>query len=503
MNITEKTIQHIQETKYMKQFYPELKTIKQLGIILETDDTMSLYKGRQISNIASADKTFLDIMFISMTMASYTITSLFQSLTEYLINDDICGNLSEDLLHGSRFVDWVNVLTYLAERLEKKVYTNIILSLFYECYLTKTDLANATNEWGNHFFTYFNEFLLENNIIIDYSQSVNLEAIIHMKKMINISLICFYDEHTSYFDDLFTNWNISETLNHILTNPEICENLEDILIKLEKKYVNSDIFSKVDYNKYIHYSEHTDEYDIDDGYPMEINKKYLHNHIDDIADIDDIDDIDDIADIDDCYPMEINKKYNKYTYVSYEDNINKILFPLGMKIHENSHTTILGSFVAHGFGLTEENIVNDILNVMKYYRHSIGYLDPTIDLETIYLTMAIANDIMINYDAFCDNLESKKQLPHMYPMEFIIRVLSKLYKVGINFYSNNRNENKILEFNNENYSDIIKIFEQREYEYYTLKDISMEFTPINSKRILKTISKPIQKKRPGKEIVYD
>jgi hypothetical protein len=153
----------------------------------------------------------------------------------------------------------------------------------------------------------------------------------------------------------------------------------------------------------------------------------------------------------------------------------------GMKIYKDYYG-ILMTFVYHNFAQEESQLVKMIINLMEDSRNDPGIINKydDIDLETSFMMYAISNDINETYDSFLIKLEDKFELPTYYPIEYILRILSRMLSVIIYFYDDDLTCTIIDNTINQIYQQPIQICQQNLFKYYLLySQNDDEFSPLN------------------------
>ena len=87
----------------------------------------------------------------------------------------------------------------------------------------------------------------------------------------------------------------------------------------------------------------------------------------------------------------------------------------------------------------ESQLANAIVHIMEVSRNEPGIFNKydDIDLETSYMMIAMSNDISDSYDIFLAEISERQDLPLSYPLEFVMRIISRLLNIPIHLYETN------------------------------------------------------------------
>ena len=114
-------------------------------------------------------------------------------------------------------------------------------------------------------------------------------------------------------------------------------------------------------------------------------------------------------------------------------NLLEIFTPYLEEFKQHNHT---GTDI-HGHDLTNMNNLSYLIaDAMTTERNTMGFFNKydEIDLETPYTLLAVNMDKdLMSYDEFVNHLFIKNKLPFYYPVEFILRILSRILNVVIHF----------------------------------------------------------------------
>lgn len=155
---------------------------------------------------------------------------------------------------------------------------------------------------------------------------------------------------------------------------------------------------------------------------------------------------------------------------------------IGMELYpEYELNNILTLFVKHNLVKDEGQLLDMIVNIMEKNRYDFrifGKYDDT-DLDMSYTLSALGNDIKMSYDEFLTNIKTKRTLTN-YPIEFILRLISRILNVTIHFYDTYMScitiDNNIYQY----YTQPIIIYQTNYFNYYLLYPKGQQFEPIGN-----------------------
>ncbi|XWV24967.1 putative ORFan [Tupanvirus deep ocean] len=205
-----------------------------------------------------------------------------------------------------------------------------------------------------------------------------------------------------------------------------------------------------------------------------------------------------------------SNNFNAYWYEyneSKKEDAKLKIDKMGYKLYpEKGLNNILTPFVMHNFVKSTQDLVKLIVSFMETSKNDPGTFNKydAIDLESAFMLVAMSNEINKTYNEFLTTMKEKYILPGEYPIEFILRLVSRIFNVVIHFYD----ENIIFtEFDNTLYqmhNQPITIFQLSLMDYYMLLPKEEEFIPIcnndhnknnNQNQISVTNNKTVIKKK--------
>lgn len=198
------------------------------------------------------------------------------------------------------------------------------------------------------------------------------------------------------------------------------------------------------------------------------------------------------------YPAE--KKNKKYAYwmnhMGYSPACTKSSFDIAMEKANQYNLSVypekplhnmLEVFVQHKLVENVEVIISRIASMMIEHRNNspgIFNMYDTTDLETAFQLLSLSNDIRETYDSFLSTLLEKHLLPTEYPIEFVLRLVSRILDVDIIYYQQNMHPTEIKNSLHHKYNQPIRIYHTNLSDYYILYPSDGEFIPINIKKII-------------------
>jgi hypothetical protein len=149
------------------------------------------------------------------------------------------------------------------------------------------------------------------------------------------------------------------------------------------------------------------------------------------------------------YPNSHNNEKSKTIYHGNKnlEHANEHLSSIGYYAINNTQKLwmhmIEDCFVEHGFASNTNEIARLVYHVMSTEKDTCGFTNKydTITLYEHFVIISIANNIDYSYEYFMSLLSTYEKIPFEYPIEFLMRILSRCYDVNILFYSG-----KLMEF---------------------------------------------------------
>jgi len=194
------------------------------------------------------------------------------------------------------------------------------------------------------------------------------------------------------------------------------------------------------------------------------------------------------------YTLEHKNSLEKYTIsiydfggVNFYHNRKRIAIKkaeeYGMKLYpENEINDILMLFVYHKIVDSVDILISLLINLMETGRFEPGIFSQydDSDLETSYMLISMSNDIINTYDSFLDELVLTRKLNRIYPIEFVLRLISRILNVDIKFYNESMERTNIDNSVYKVYYAPIIIYQLGDSKYYLMHSNLEEFSPISN-----------------------
>jgi len=188
---------------------------------------------------------------------------------------------------------------------------------------------------------------------------------------------------------------------------------------------------------------------------------------------------------DEIFSMSNSVEYNGYKKINEKNKLMAVteLEKLAMQLYPTKGTiNILTLFVLHNFIQNVSDLIVLITEMMESCKNDPGVFDKhsDVDLETSFALITTSNNIDITYDLFLSQIKNKSFIECAYPIEFILRLISRILNVSIILYYFNTD---MVSINIDNeiypmYDKSVIIFQISSLEYYTVHYSNEEFMPI-------------------------
>lgn len=126
---------------------------------------------------------------------------------------------------------------------------------------------------------------------------------------------------------------------------------------------------------------------------------------------------------------------------SIKDSVNSKLYKIGMELLETPSSKnfihdVIDCFIDYGIVITQQEVIEQILDVLTTEYNTPGFTNKYDNITPYdhYVLITVANDIKTTYSNFIGSLINNKKLPLDYPIEFILRILSRLFNLIVNLY---------------------------------------------------------------------
>ena len=496
--ITDTQIKHMNDTLLFKPMcdFPPV-TVKKMKMFIESLDTFDImYNDNTITltDISEMSHIKLDILFMLLRLIESVDDYLMNYFDKKIIIDNLKKIFSSDevvkQLKSSPYEeqDVMHLLDdFITEiSLDLHVFVRNIIRHDYpklDFDGIKFDLCNKFSKLFD--IVYFKKYLIKLNVKFDRLFFTKYDEIIN--DIVNKTISMINDEYTRCHEEFI---DIIMLLGSPVTESNaINEKFNDLQTIFYRSKLDTSYSAGINA-----YNDELNEDDIDQF------------NVSDIGEDDDNDnDYTFMADDDNQQPpayshysslyprtFNMNNGWNNgwnSTQTNYRskmdiDNANTKLKSLGLEILKSDRfelkSSILLPFVTHHFSSDTREIIELILLTLRFEKSTPGIINQfdTEDLESTYNLFSLVSDKPMKYDEFCEYLDRMKDLPYDYPVEIILRLLSRIFNVRIDFYQTNGELLHIDNTLNCTFDDTVKIYQVNELSFYTAKPIDIDFVPI-------------------------
>ena len=185
-----------------------------------------------------------------------------------------------------------------------------------------------------------------------------------------------------------------------------------------------------------------------------------------------------------------------------KNTANQKLLPHGYQIIETNTNswmnTIVDCFVEYGFAQNRQEICMYIGCVLESERYTPGYTNKydTTTLYDHYVLVSLANENSTSYDRSIQQIMGQSNIPYDYPIEILLRILSRIYNVNIVFITynltsifvdnsiyDNPKQIAIYQYNPDSYCNIMPI----ESAQTTQQPTNHVYAPTTTKQLLNDV----------------
>lgn len=174
-----------------------------------------------------------------------------------------------------------------------------------------------------------------------------------------------------------------------------------------------------------------------------------------------------------------------------DEPMDEPIMPTMNKLYENgmssypdhAYNDVLDSFVFHCLVPSKIELINIILYMIMDGRHKPGIFNKydTIDLETAFMLLTVSYDIELTYDEMIQSLEQKSMLPNDCPLEFILRLVSRILNVTINYFDYQLSLTEIDNTIHQDHHRTIALYQESPSCFYLLYPKNGDFIPLGLK----------------------
>lgn len=180
------------------------------------------------------------------------------------------------------------------------------------------------------------------------------------------------------------------------------------------------------------------------------------------------------------YAFWLRSNYEHDPLITITKRVNKI----GMSLYpDHSYSDVLDSFVLHHLVSSKLELVNIILKVMQTSRYEPGIFNKydTIDLETAFMLLTVSYDIALTYDEMLQMLEQHQVLPKDCPLEFVLRLISRILNITIDYFDYRLSLTQIDNAGYQLHNQTVILFQSSAFCFYLLYPKDSEFIPLGFK----------------------
>lgn len=471
-------IPEIENTIWFKQiiYYP--LNLAEMDFFLAQMDILHVFKNLVVNDILKMGFIRLDALLFILKKINLETVKFCEHIISAYFEKQFNELFFSKIMVGSNYKNMHSVNTFLDEfHMDISEYTVRFLTLFQKIIEKETD---PTKEISNKLMRYCHRLLHS-----DYYKIILNEFGVTVKRN-------FFEENRTFFEDAVKNM-INYTCSIMKPILILIRNMSEKFF--DKGISDAEVFKFVSDNMNIEElfnspSDAIDEFimllmenlparDIDREKPTMLsnydNFLYSYDHK--------------LESRKYAFWLNTEKNIGANTYAHYSYNNEKskrAAEKLGFELHPKTPMTeILMPFVLNNFVKSTSDLVKKIASIMEDCRKEPGIFNQfdEIDLETSYLLISTSNDIKDTYDSFLDDLKRKSVLPFEYPIEFVLRLVSRILNVSIKFYDNNMICTQIDNILYQIYEEPIMIYQQNFMQYYILHAKDQPFVPLCSNNI--------------------
>lgn len=428
--IDNKQLKNIDTASWFKTMEHYPKTVGHMKLLVSIVDKIGIFNKFDLSKTSNMDANKLNILYAILRIMNkvfnkyldYVVKIIFR---ENLKNIFVCSHLTYyDLFFDQLTQDIDHFICLIIKSYYPKMKVSIIKNKLVDYLQITFGKPFYTNIMKKLNYNIDNGFYKENNTLFI---SIVQEFIKYTKE----TLLETYETMKIFLTKIFDDYCSIETMNEIITSLKKHIDLKNLFME---PCMEIDIYCE-----------------------QKLYDEYERNNMD----------------------------YNNYMFVKKNNQLNIKLSYIGYQIFNEypreSSMGILYPFVEHNFVKNEKDMLNILLNVMISYRKEPQLMDinSNITLEDYYaLTMAMKYPHFPSYEEYCNLIATTKQLPDLYPLDFLLRLISRIYGVKIELF---REDLTMIEIDNaiiNHINEPVILYCHKPTLYYNLYQIDQKFTPI-------------------------
>ncbi|XWV24966.1 putative ORFan [Tupanvirus deep ocean] len=164
--------------------------------------------------------------------------------------------------------------------------------------------------------------------------------------------------------------------------------------------------------------------------------------------------------------------------------INEKLLQIGYEVVQGKYFyihTIEDCFIQHGFAANNKDLATQICGVLVTERDTSGYTNKydTMTLNDHFTLISIANDITVSYDSFVAQIMKTERIPWDFPVEILMRILSRFYNVNIMFYCD-KLTNIYIDNAMDHNAKVLDIYQHSIDMFYNIIPIGSQFSKLGT-----------------------
>uniref|UniRef100_A0A6C0LUK2 Uncharacterized protein n=1 Tax=viral metagenome TaxID=1070528 RepID=A0A6C0LUK2_9ZZZZ len=462
-------IKNIDETTWFSKMknYPD--TIMHIKILIEQVDLLQIFKKYDLEKIKDLSTNQLDYLYILLRIS-------------HKLGIRYCELMTDEILNYVFF----NIL----KEIEKEEFTNQIPNIAFDEIYDRfcADISDFFVNFLNRYVFRRQNFDMQKNINFTTKYTINFLTNLFeeddyrhffsddLSGNIFLKYPLYFDKMSEYLINL-TEVTIIDHYEKLITFVEKLNNsvIENLLISLNFNYdvglLMKDKLYGFEYCSIL-FADKSKIFIEDDlitisnfeNYYKNTNKRILiKENIRDLLEFD----------------IEI------YEHPKYTESLNKEGYTIYQKIPEND---LLSIFIHHNFFTsdTKNQLLDLIIDIMVNNKYQVGIIDiddVTNTLLDSYELFAMSENINMHYDEFIIYLQNTHTLPSFYPEEYMLRLISRILSVNIEYLYQDKISNNFITIIMNNVDEQLfdnSIIISRDYfNFYILHKNNEEFIPVN------------------------
>jgi hypothetical protein len=431
--INDEQLKNIKEANWFKSMEHYPKTVGHIKLLISIVDKTGIFNKFDLTKTSDMDADKLDVLYAILRIMNKVFNKYLNYVVKKIFIDNlkdifICSHLTYYDLFFDQLTQDIDHFICSIIKLHYPVMNEDTIRARFADYLKMTFermfYRNIIKKLG---YDVNDNFYKENEKLLS---SMTQDFIIYTKETLSET----YETMKIFLDKIFSNNCSKETTNEIIT--------------ALKKHINlKNLFKEA---------------------CMEIDI-YCEQKLDDEFE---------------CYDSEFIDNTFLVNNKKLSANLNNIGYQIFNEKLSESVMGVFHPFVEHNLVKTKKDMFDILLNIFTDYSKEPQLMDPNsnITLEDYYaLTMAMQKSHFPTYDDYCDELINTCQIPIYYPLDVILRLISRVFSVRIELYYEDLHmieiDNSLINKTNKP----IILYRHGPTLYYNLYHIDHEFIPICAK----------------------